>query len=762
MAVVVDSQPLSMSERNMPMRTKEFPWDELPKPLRIDKRSNEFEYIKPTHTLRSRSPSSTESDDTNDASFNRIPESSWSDIPLTIPKRRADRNTDPIYEENRAGIAPAIPPKSQQRSTSCTSPRRRRGRSPLGIHIPQSFHDGGFQGFEQAFDGNADPEILWGRTSPALFPTPAEVSRLRNARSMFQMARHMKDMDDIVAPPRSPVPDSPGSSSSPEPPASDPFVLVPRIVVTPEHKALDQGAVTLWAAVQISTQISRANAPDQAHHDVNCGWASDHNHEPSSSDLFRYGCLYDVSVDIMPTVKSTILEVVDDKACAISTLYPGSRLLVVVHVRLSPAASPRQRRNPQQSSDDLMEDLEHHLGSTMTEYLQVRLNYRHSGFPQQQKPRATANGKTSMHEGITSVQTTIQTTATAVIKRHNASSPWAPRLRSPQPNPLFEIIASHWGVPSATEVMQRVASSRPNLRQKGSRSPPPLLNVPFIPSYMASLAGTKEGDEGNTCAVGILEEEGGGKKSSERDSRSDTERPKSTVPRRRPVGAPPARTAPPLIPVRMASLRQVSIASLSSASQNPPNNPEGATEKELPPEPADSPERTLKHRASAETIWSEVINPSSPSPGRTSYRLSKVRRVPSSLKGSSPPASPITASGAESGRSGGRMSGGGAPRSDMMEKQQQRGSRGRRRSQGGDGARSSADCSAQLVEMDEEGSRDRGRSEKSFTSMVTTTIGGFSGGNMSTGVGGSTNRKGKREKEKDKDKGWSGWSGWWQ
>jgi len=47
----------------------------------------------------------------------------------------------------------------------------------------------------------------------------------------------------------------------------DPYILVPRIVVTPESKTLEDGATTLWAAVQISTQIRPGNAPAYQHED---------------------------------------------------------------------------------------------------------------------------------------------------------------------------------------------------------------------------------------------------------------------------------------------------------------------------------------------------------------------------------------------------------------------------------------------------------------------------------------------------------------
>jgi len=47
----------------------------------------------------------------------------------------------------------------------------------------------------------------------------------------------------------------------------DPYILVPRIVVTPESKILEDGATTLWAAVQISTQIRPGNAPAYQYED---------------------------------------------------------------------------------------------------------------------------------------------------------------------------------------------------------------------------------------------------------------------------------------------------------------------------------------------------------------------------------------------------------------------------------------------------------------------------------------------------------------
>ncbi len=50
--------------------------------------------------------------------------------------------------------------------------------------------------------------------------------------------------------------------------SSVPFVLAPRIVVTPESKTLDDGVATLWAAVQLSTQLRRPGGHDQAQYEI--------------------------------------------------------------------------------------------------------------------------------------------------------------------------------------------------------------------------------------------------------------------------------------------------------------------------------------------------------------------------------------------------------------------------------------------------------------------------------------------------------------
>ncbi|KAK4238866.1 hypothetical protein C8A03DRAFT_43469 [Achaetomium macrosporum] len=99
-------------------------------------------------------------------------------------------------------------------------------------------------------------------------------------------------------------------------------------------------------------------------------------------DVFQYGFLYDISIDILPTEKSTILEVLGDKACNKTILHRGSQILLIVQVHFQPAVCSAPCTDILQKPDDLIEDLERHLGGMTTEYLHVRVSYRHSSFPE--------------------------------------------------------------------------------------------------------------------------------------------------------------------------------------------------------------------------------------------------------------------------------------------------------------------------------------------------------------------------------------------
>lgn len=293
-----------------------------------------------------------------------------------------------------------------------------------------------------------------------------------------------------------------------------------------------------------------------------------------------------------------------------STLYPGSRLLQLAQVRFLPAAPTKPRTHTRQNSDDLIEDLEHHLGDTTTEYLQVRVTYHHSGFPQKQGETTAA----VMPNGIASIQTTIQTTAVAAIKCHNSASPWSPYPGAPQPNPLFEIIASHWGPVSARKAMQRVARSR-SIRHKSSLIPRSL-------SELLALSG-----EASWSVRG--REDGGTETREEKRTVKPKQMSSEEAAPRTPM--PPARTAPP-IPKRKASLRHVLDSSPTTQQQTPDYeaDPKGdPTWTKLRQTPGEAPKSTTG------TSYGSVAS-------RRSYRPGRIRKASSAFYAYSSPTAPVS------------------------------------------------------------------------------------------------------------------------
>lgn len=138
----------------------------------------------------------------------------------------------------------------------------------------------------------------------------------------------------------------------------------------------------------------------------------------------------------------------------IRTMYLNSRMLILVHVSLSSSPPPATWPQIRQRSDELMADLEFHLSSIKTEYLIVRLSYSHSTFPD--------INNIVMTDGVARVENKIVTTATAVIKRLNSSSLWSPPP-APTPNPLFEIISSHWGPVRTADLVGRIVGPSRNI-----------------------------------------------------------------------------------------------------------------------------------------------------------------------------------------------------------------------------------------------------------------------------------------------------------
>ncbi|KAI1377789.1 hypothetical protein F4677DRAFT_47606 [Hypoxylon crocopeplum] len=234
----------------------------------------------------------------------------------------------------------------------------------------------------------------------------------------------------------------------------DPYMLVPHISIIPESQTLADGQSSFWAAIEISGQLfhprtsNSTSGPGQTSADQPPFIPTYH----CDVSLSRYGYLYNIKVDILPTTDSGIIDIIGDTERIIS---PGFSLLFLACIRLG-ATKAYQSGASGRDSANLFADLESQLGNAKTEYMQVRVNYCHSGFPM---PSDTGTG-----DSTSACQTRLETIATGVIQRHDPTSTWSPRPTSIV-NPLFSIVASHWGPTRANEVVQRVISTRCNPRR---------------------------------------------------------------------------------------------------------------------------------------------------------------------------------------------------------------------------------------------------------------------------------------------------------
>ncbi|KAK0643606.1 hypothetical protein B0T16DRAFT_392104 [Cercophora newfieldiana] len=725
-----------MSTSNLTLRSRHGRTQtDVPQPLQIVKRPDS-RWSEKSSSSRRYSSESTDSD----TSVRSAPEPPGGDEPLTVPKRRGN---------NAAAATPRSIPAAitrPRRSTSITDPLE----TEDGTVVPSDKDD-----VPPPTPPTATQRKLAGvpaqastsRRAPGPDRSAAnhsgyarlDYSRLRNSKSMLHMtASPYQSYTSITEEPIAPS-DSYSSCDSFQghsAPAS-PRILVPQIVVTPETKVLDDG-------------VRWANSAQQQTNDY-------HEHRGSpQSDNFQYGCLYDVSVEVLPTVNSKILEVLDDRASC-------SRLLIMAHVQLSNPAGLgyRTRGHVRQSSDDLIQDLEHALGTTTTEYLRIRMTYRHSAFPYQAPVPSTPPDDTGIAAASTSdimsVDTKMETTSRAIIKRYNSASPWSLRPVQLQNPPLFEIIASHWGSASAREIMHRIATR-----------PRPLPPLPQKPSdYRPSSSRSGMSSPSLIIAERISEE---------------TVRPP-------PVPAPPPNRAAPPIPKRQTSLHRASLPQYdgqTSLTQEIPNTSTSAL-KDYDSE-ADP----------AKKIWTQMLRRTSPGGGgdngaRPSFHVSRVKKVPSSatmipqptpssiqrevavavrrLPQDEEPAQPVTPSRKIGNTVGGTMRG-----------------RGGRMSMGGNGNGGGGDSpasrilrgSTSMANLKGDESGDGQLRRMVGAGRGTTGVGSGIAGGMGLGAGArlmggvdvgpgsgyygnnAYGNNGAKGGKKDKDAGKWGWSGWWQ
>ncbi|RDW91843.1 hypothetical protein BP5796_01237 [Coleophoma crateriformis] len=231
------------------------------------------------------------------------------------------------------------------------------------------------------------------------------------------------------------------SSLSNTTPSTETLVLCPCLTITSEASSIDSAGCSMWAAVSV-TGVLR---------------------EPHHNAPHMYGGLYALRFDFQPGPGCMVEEIFGD-------LYEPRRIqaanteLILVKVRL-PTVKVRSR-HIKESSDELMAELQNHLGETMTPYLTARITYRHSAFPGPEDSVPSFEDEIS----CTVCQTRMQTETRAVIKRNNIYSAWSPRTsRTIKPplhvNPLVQLIETHLPHDQAREAIRLLASERVQIPQ---------------------------------------------------------------------------------------------------------------------------------------------------------------------------------------------------------------------------------------------------------------------------------------------------------
>ncbi|KAI0528390.1 hypothetical protein GGR58DRAFT_334068 [Xylaria digitata] len=220
----------------------------------------------------------------------------------------------------------------------------------------------------------------------------------------------------------------------------DCHLLTPRISITPEVQTSNNAIYTVWAAIEISAQLSRpyTNSMLNSHSDDSFLLLN-----PSrAGSVSRFGSLYNLQVDVVPTQQTTVIEVIQDDQQR--SLNLGSTMLVLAKVQINHRQQQPDRATVQKSNE-LIADLESKLGAASIRYLQVRLRYHHSGF-------LTSSGAAPVG-GIVDCQTQLETIATGFIEQQDLRSPSCKSPTSATRSSPFGLIASYWGPIRANEIL---------------------------------------------------------------------------------------------------------------------------------------------------------------------------------------------------------------------------------------------------------------------------------------------------------------------
>ncbi|KAH7328197.1 hypothetical protein B0I35DRAFT_472940 [Stachybotrys elegans] len=380
-----------------------------PSPLRIVKQSPDQQDLYIRHR-------SSEPMQTNTGSPSRNIDKDWS---LSIMKKRGAHT---LYEKTAGGEERYKPRgdhcvslranrqvlqdiTSNQRNLSDLAPavRARRQRRPFILDMVDEWAQLG----HSPITCTEEPEQLGERQPEEGSPLSATVSTLAEGHT-----HHGHPYDSDIAAGGLFV-------SSEEGPArnSSACVLSPSIYVVAHTAGLRNGQRVVWAAVEISGRLSQPGS---------------HQAFDGSRPLdrfFEFGCMYDLNVRILPTARASIVQVFHEEQFP-TTIHAGSSILLLVHAMLDSREVARRR----QHSEELIEDLELQLGESRVEYMDIYITYSHSAFPEHKTPE--------VNNGICSLQSRMETTATASLKICDTFSPWSPQPASAS-NPLWQLLERH-------------------------------------------------------------------------------------------------------------------------------------------------------------------------------------------------------------------------------------------------------------------------------------------------------------------------------
>ncbi|PNY29381.1 Uncharacterized protein TCAP_00706 [Tolypocladium capitatum] len=275
---------------------------------------------------------------------------------------------------------------------------------------------------------------------------------------------------------------------------TQPFVLSPCICITSEPTTPEHGPQAMWAAIEVSGRLSRipsSRSPSKSSSESRSMTGSFINPQlgycsmsdtclevvlTSKTDrFFEFGCLYNLTVDVLPASGTTVVQVLQEQAFP-TTIYAGSSVFLLAKIQMDPEKARRRSGNGhvRQKSDELMEDLELQLGSSVVGYMHIRVSYSHSAFPEYSSAEADT-------VGVSSLRSRLETTATATLKPHNALSLWSPRPETSQSH-LLQLIERHWGADQAMSVKDQII---------GLQQPPKKLEM-TCPKYIPGIGSITE------------------------------------------------------------------------------------------------------------------------------------------------------------------------------------------------------------------------------------------------------------------------------